>query len=80
MKQRVLNALEENPIVAAAKDDESLRQAIQSGCRVIFILYGNLMTVAGLVNQVQSAGKIAFVHMDLIEGLSSKRMLVYIFF
>ncbi len=76
MKQRMLNALEENPIIAAAKDDESLQQAIASSCRVIFILYGNLMTVSGLVNQIQAAGKLAFVHMDLIEGLSSKEIAV----
>ena len=76
MKQRMLDALEENPIIAAAKDDESLVKALQSSCRVVFLLYGNLMTVAGLVKQVQAAGKLAFVHMDLIEGLSSKEIAV----
>lgn len=76
MTQRMLNALEENPIIAAAKDDESLVKALQSSCRVVFLLYGNLMTVAGLVKQVQAAGKLAFVHMDLIEGLSSKEIAV----
>ena len=76
MKQRMLDALEENPIIAAAKDDDSLTEALASSCRVVFLLYGNLMTVTGLVKRTQAAGKLAFVHMDLIEGLSSKEIAV----
>lgn len=76
MKRTMLNALEANPIIAAAKDDESLQQALASRCRVVFLLYGNLITVPGLIKRAHAAGKLALVHMDLIEGLSSKEIAV----
>lgn len=76
MKEQMLTALEADPIIAAAKDDESLEKAIASRCRVVFLLYGNLMTVSGLVKKVHSAGKLALAHMDLLEGLSSKEIAV----
>lgn len=76
MKETMISALEATPIIAAAKDDESLQQALESASRVVFLLYGNLLTVSGLVKQVHNRGKLALVHMDLIEGLSSKEIAV----
>ena len=72
MREAMLNALESSPIIAAANSDESLQQALKSSCRVIFVLYGNLITMPGIVKQVHAVGKLALVHMDLIEGLSSR--------
>ncbi len=76
MREAMLNALESSPIIAAANSDESLQQALKSSCRVIFVLYGNLITMPGIVKQVHAVGKLALVHMDLIEGLSSREIAV----
>lgn len=68
--------LEENPIIAAVKDDEGLERALTTDCRVIFLLYGTICTVGGLVEKIKSADKLAMVHIDLIDGLSSKDVAV----
>lgn len=64
--------LAENPIIAAVKDDRGLDKALQTDCHIIFLLYGNVCNVQKLVERIKSAGKMAMVHIDLIDGLSSK--------
>lgn len=76
MKQTMRNALEANPVIAAVKDEEGLQQALKSRCRVIFLLFGDLMSAPGLVKRVQGAGKLVFCYMDAMEGLSGNRIAV----
>ena len=72
MKKLFKEALEDSPIIAAVKDDEGLT----SDSRIIFILYGDIVTISDIVETVKSAGKLAIVHLDLINGLSSKEVAV----
>lgn len=68
--------LAENPIIAAVKDDDGLEKALLTDCRVIFLLYGNVCNVGELVERIKSADRLAMVHIDLIDGLSSKDVAV----
>lgn len=68
--------LSENPIIAAVKNDSGLETALLTDCRIIFLLYGNVCSVGGLVDRIKSSGKLALVHIDLIDGLSSKDVAV----
>ncbi len=76
MKKEFRNALEDSPIIAAIKDEEGLKKCKNSDSRVIFILYGDICTIADIVEEVKSSGKIAMVHLDLINGLSAKEVAV----
>lgn len=68
--------LAENPIIAAVKDDDGLEKALLTDCRMIFLLYGSICNVGQLVERVKSVDKLAVVHIDLIDGLSSKEVSV----
>ena len=76
MKKEFKDALDDSPIIAAIKDDAGLARCLSCDSRIIFILYGDVITIPTIVEQVKSAGKLAFVHMDLIQGLSSKEVAV----
>lgn len=76
MKKEFKEALEDSPIIAAIKDDEGLEKCINSDSRVIFILYGDIVSIADIVDKVKASGKLAMVHIDLITGLSSKEIAV----
>lgn len=76
MKKEFKEALEDSPIIAAIKDDNGLKKCLSSESRVVFILYGDICNIADIVDCVKSSGKIAMVHMDLINGLSSKEIAV----
>ncbi|MBQ3085664.1 MAG: glycerol-3-phosphate responsive antiterminator [Clostridia bacterium] len=72
MKRELLKYFEEVPIVAAAKSEAELEECLQSSSKVIFLLFGDVCNIASLVEQVKAAGKIAIVHLDLVDGLAPK--------
>ncbi|UOQ44237.1 glycerol-3-phosphate responsive antiterminator [Halobacillus salinarum] len=74
MRKNVEQALEENPIIAAVKDDKGLDEAIQTECHVVFILNSDLINVGEIVEKVKNHDKLAFVHIDLLEGTSNKEV------
>ncbi|MCD7820680.1 MAG: glycerol-3-phosphate responsive antiterminator [Clostridiales bacterium] len=77
MEQRFYDAVMANPIIAAVKDDKGLQGCLRRReIRVVFILYGDICSIADIVAAVQNAGKIALVHADLIYGLSPKEIAV----
>lgn len=71
-----LEQLQCSPVIAAVKNEEGLNRAIESECAAVFILYGTLLDVGRLVERVKEAGKLAFVHIDLIEGLTTRDIAV----
>lgn len=71
MKQEFYDALMENPVIAAVKDDAGVEACIQKeDIRVIFVLYGEIVTIADIVERLKAAGKFVVVHLDLIGGLA----------
>ena len=71
-----ITIFEENPIIAAVKNEEQLDIAIQTNCNIIFFLFGNICNIAQLVQKAKEAGKIAFVHLELTTGLAGKEVAV----
>ena len=67
-----VQAVEANPVIAAIKDDEGLEQCLHSDIGIVFILYGDIGSIVGIVKRLKDAGKVAMVHMDLISGLQAK--------
>lgn len=76
MNKKYRESFEDYPIIAAIRDDEGLANCLKTDCQNIFILYGTVMNISDIVEQITAAGKYAFVHMDMIEGLSSKEVAV----
>ena len=72
MRREFVEVIEAAPVIAAVKDDEGLKICLTSEVDAVFILYGDICTIADIVAKVKDAGKIAMVHMDLITGLSSR--------
>lgn len=63
----------ESQIIASVKSKEDLEISLTSNSNIVFLLTGNLMTMAGYINQLQRAGKLVFLHLDFIDGLSNSR-------
>ena len=69
-----LHLFEVNPIIAAVKDETQLETALASSCEILFFLFGSVCSIPALVEQAKAAGKLAFVHLDLTQGLSNKEV------
>jgi glycerol uptake operon antiterminator len=76
MKEVFFQSLVKIPIVASVKDDENLRAALESECEIIFTLYGDICNIGSITETIKDAGKIAIVHIDLIDGLANREIAV----
>ncbi len=75
--EKFVDAVEMHPIISAVKDPKGLKICCQSeDIQVVFILFGDICSIAGIVDTVKEAGKIAMVHVDLIGGLAAKEIVV----
>ena len=72
----MLELLEESPIIAAVKSQEGLEHSLKSECKVVFVLFGTICDIDAIVAKIKAAGKIAIVHVDMIQGLGTKKVAV----
>ena len=71
------NAVEANPIIAAVKNMDDVENCCRiEEIKVVFILFGDICSLEEIINKIKKAGKTAVVHVDLINGLSSKEIAV----
>ncbi|MFA6815097.1 MAG: glycerol-3-phosphate responsive antiterminator [Lentisphaeria bacterium] len=61
--------LSSQTLIAAVRSHQSLETAIQSPIKTIFLLAGNIETLADECTLLRDSGKQIFLHLDLIEGL-----------
>lgn len=76
MIRKIREQLEDCPVIAAVKDEDGLRECLKTDCGIVFVLYGDIMNIASIVDQIKENGKLAMVHLDLIAGLGSKEISV----
>ena len=75
-RNRLLDLLATGPVIAAVKDADGLSAALDSEVPVIFLLGGDILTVADAAARVRKAGKRVFVHLDLVDGLAAREVSV----
>lgn len=68
MKNKLIDALERSPIIAAVRD-ENYFDALNSQAEVIFYLKANLLTIKDRIKKALENNKMIFVHIDLAEGI-----------
>ncbi|MBE5844805.1 MAG: glycerol-3-phosphate responsive antiterminator [Butyrivibrio sp.] len=73
MHRDFIEKIEENPIIAAVKDDKGLATALKTDVGIIFILYGDICSIGEITQKVKDAGKIAMIHVDLVSGLNNSK-------
>lgn len=75
MDQKFYDMVEANPVIAAVKDTDGLEKCCSlPEVKVVFVLYGDICSIAGIVRKIRESGKLAIVHIDLVGGLGSKEI------
>ena len=72
-KRKFRIILEDCPVIAAVKDETGLKECLYSESQIIFFAVWRYLQCGPVCGDCQSAGKMVFVHMDLINGLGNKR-------
>lgn len=65
----ILDILELNPIIGAVRNEKDVEAVVKSNIEVVFILFGNLLSIKKTSDYIKSRGKKVCIHIDLIEGL-----------
>lgn len=77
MNKEFYDTIAENPVIAAIKDCEGLELCCKNeDIRVVFILFGDICSISDIVKKIKDADKIAMIHVDLVNGLGSKEVVV----
>lgn len=63
--------LERNPIIPALKNDVNLEEAIKNNSEIVFVIMSNILNIKKIVARLKEAKKIVYVHVDMVDGLSS---------
>lgn len=66
-----IEAMCDNPIIAAVQNKPSLVRALQIGVPTIFLLGTDIFSAKSFVDMARQSGSNVFLHMDLIEGLAA---------
>ncbi|HCM89032.1 MAG TPA: glycerol-3-phosphate responsive antiterminator [Vagococcus sp.] len=66
----IYERLRNNPIIAAIKEESDLDELLKSEVEVIFVLQSSLLTIKEISQKIEASGKIGFVHLGLVKGLS----------
>ena len=74
MQNLMLEQLFNVPVIAAIKNREGLEHALRSPSAVVFVLFGDICSIGGIIKQIKEAGKLAVVHLDLVDGLASREI------
>lgn len=64
--------LEENPIIAAVKNQGELEIAIKSEVQVIFVLFGDILDIKSISEKIDLSNKVGIIHIDLVEGITGR--------
>ena len=76
MNTELKNLLEEYPIIIAVKSDDDLSACLSCDKKVVFVLYGSVITIPAIVARLKEADKAVFVDIDLLDGLSAREAAV----
>ncbi len=63
--------LERNRVIPAVRDDVTLKKALHSSHDIVFVLYGDILTLQDNVHTILKHGKMPFVHLDMINGMAA---------
>lgn len=72
VKENFRELLNDDKIITAVKELKDLEKALLNPSKIIFLLCGDICSLEESTRKIKSAGKMAFVHMDMIAGISGK--------
>ncbi|MDK8278433.1 glycerol-3-phosphate responsive antiterminator [Peptostreptococcus anaerobius] len=74
--RKLKEKFEDNPMVVAVTNEATLEFALNSTNEIVFLLSGTISDLRVTVNKLLDKGKLVFVHIDMISGMSSSPAVV----
>ncbi|MVO99069.1 glycerol-3-phosphate responsive antiterminator [Paenibacillus lutrae] len=71
--QRVAYCLKKKPVITSLMNAEELPALLQTSSNIVFILKSDIFMIESIVEKIREAGKLSFVHFDLIDGIGKDK-------
>lgn len=71
--QALCYALKNKPVIATLVHEADLQKIIRTSSNIVFILKTDIFSIEQMVQDIQGSGKLAFVHIDLLDGIGKDR-------
>jgi glycerol uptake operon antiterminator len=62
--------LHKTRIIPAVKSKDGVEKCLSEKAKVVFVLFGDILSIPDIVSRLKSADKTVLVHLDLIDGLN----------
>ncbi len=70
MNNEILEDIKKCPVIAAIRDIDDVDTALSRKIQCVFLLTGSILNIKYVVHCIKKARKRAFLHLDLVEGIS----------
>ncbi len=74
--KNMIQLIEKTPIIPAIKEEADIDIVCSNKANIVFVLYGDIMSLPLIVKKLKDANKKVFVNIDLIAGLSGKEVCI----
>jgi len=71
---RITYCLKRKPVIATLVHENDLSEILQTTSHIVCVLKADIFTLGETVNQIREAGKLSFIHFDLVEGLGKDKV------
>jgi len=71
--RRMAYFLKRKPIITSLMNEEELQPVLDSSSSVVFILKTDIFRIDAIVEGIRDAGKLSFVHFDLVDGIGKDK-------
>lgn len=65
--------LMDNPVIAAVKNEKDFLKVSESDIKIVFLLYGNIISIKDVCYSLKEKDKLSFVNVDMIDGLKGDK-------
>lgn len=69
--------LKKNPVIPGIKDDHGLEAVLKSPADIVFILYGDIVSITDITSRIKASGKMVFVNVDLLGGSAVSEVIIH---
>ena len=59
----------DNPVIAAIRNEKDFANVLDSDIKIVFVLYGNIISIKDVCHSLKRKNKLTFVNVDMIDGL-----------
>lgn len=64
------------PVIAGLRDSKDLEKALDSRAIALFVLFGNINILPGIMQKARDHDKLVFLHIDLIRGVARDQAII----